>query len=65
MALDADWILTMEEDLTDAGMRRVSFAREALGLGPLEGDKGKTVEWKTVLSAAEDLERAVDFVRVS
>ncbi|GAA6190569.1 alpha/beta hydrolase [Phaeobacter sp. NW0010-22] len=65
MALDVDWVLTMEEDLTDAGMRRVNFAREALGLGPLEGDEGKTVVWKTILSAAEDLEKAVDFVRAS
>jgi acetyl esterase/lipase len=65
LALDADWVLTMEEDITDAGMRRVNFARGALGLGPLEGKQGKTVVWKTILSAAEDLAKAVDFVRAS
>ncbi|MEP0961609.1 MAG: alpha/beta hydrolase fold domain-containing protein [Roseobacter sp.] len=65
MALDASWILNMEEDLTDAGMRRVNFARGSLGLGPLEGPEGKTVVWKTILSAAEDLEKAVAFVRNS
>jgi len=64
-ALDADWILTMDEDLTDAGMRRVNFARDALGLGPLEGTEGKTVVWKTILSAAEDLEKAIAYVRAS
>lgn len=65
MALDADWVVTIEEDLTDAGMRRVNFARDSLGLGPLEGQEGKVVVWKTILSAAEDLEKAVDFVRSS
>ena len=65
MALDADWVVTIEEDLTDAGMRRVNFARGSLGLGPLEGEEGKVVVWKTILSAAEDLEKAVNFVRSS
>ena len=63
--LDADWLLPMNEDITEAGMRRVNFARSTLGLGPLEGDAGKLVVWKTVLSAAEDLEKAVEFVRSS
>ncbi|MEP3667947.1 MAG: hypothetical protein ABJN42_14585, partial [Roseibium sp.] len=57
--------VTIEEDLTDAGMRRVNFARDSLGLGPLEGEDGKVVVWKTILSAAEDLEKAVEFVRSS
>ncbi|MGI9244151.1 MAG: alpha/beta hydrolase, partial [Verrucomicrobiales bacterium] len=64
-ALDAGWLLPMEEDLTDAGMRRVNYARSSLELPPLEGEKGKTVVWKTILSAAEDLRKAVEFVRAS
>ena len=64
-ALDADWLLPMEEDLTEAGMRRVNYARSALGLPPLEGKEGKVVVWKTILSAAEDLSKAVGFVRAS
>jgi dienelactone hydrolase len=65
MDLDAKWVLNMEDDLTEAGMTRVNFARGALGLGPLEGNEGKTVVWKTILSAAEDLNKAVNFVRSS
>lgn len=63
MALDADWLLTIEDDLTNAGMTRVNYARATLGLEPLEGEAGKIVVWKTILSAAEDLEKAVKFVR--
>jgi acetyl esterase/lipase len=64
-ALDADWLLSLEEDITDAGMRRVNFARGASGLAPLTGPEGKIVVWKTILSAAEDLSKAVGFVRSS
>ncbi|MEP5570095.1 MAG: alpha/beta hydrolase [Halioglobus sp.] len=64
-ALDADWLLPMGEDLTEAGMRRVNYARASLDLPPLEGDAGKTVVWKTILSAAEDLFKAVEYVRSS
>ncbi|MEP4485488.1 MAG: alpha/beta hydrolase [Halioglobus sp.] len=64
-ALDADWLLPMSEDLTEAGMRRVNFARASLDLPPLEGDAGKTVVWKTILSAAEDLFKAVEYVQSS
>ncbi|GAB5402635.1 MAG: hypothetical protein Aurels2KO_08660 [Aureliella sp.] len=64
-ALDADWLLPIEEDLTEAGMRRVNYARSTLKLPPLEGEEGKIVVWKTILSAAEDLRKAVGFVRAS
>ncbi|MEP1471759.1 MAG: alpha/beta hydrolase [Halieaceae bacterium] len=64
-ALDADWLLPMNVDLTEAGMRRVNFARASLDLSPLDGEAGKTVVWKTILSAAEDLVTAVEFVRSS
>jgi len=63
--LDAEWLLPMHEDITDAGMRRVNFARSSMGLGPLEGDEGKTVVWKTILSAAEDLNKAIKYVKTS
>jgi len=64
-ALDADWLLPMDVDLTEAGMRRVNYARASLDLPPLEGNAGRTVVWKTILSAAEDLFKAVEFVRSS
>jgi acetyl esterase/lipase len=63
--LDADWLLPMQVDITEAGMRRVNHARSTLGLAPLEGDAGKTIVWKTILSAAEDLSKAVEFVQRS
>ena len=64
-ALDSDWLLPMDVDLTEAGMRRVNYARATLDLPPLEGEAGKEVVWKTILSAAEDLFKAVEFVRSS
>jgi dienelactone hydrolase len=63
--LDADWLVPMHIDLTEAGMRRVNYARSSLGLPPLEGESGKTIVWKTILSAAEDLSKAVVFVQRS
>ena len=61
--LDAPWLLPMNRDLTDVGMARVNFARNAMGLPPLLGDEGKTVVWQSILAAAEDLAMAVEFVR--
>lgn len=63
--LEAEWLVDMNSDLTDAGMSRVNYARSALGLGPLEGEEGKTILWKTILSAAEDLNKAVKYVKKS
>lgn len=65
MALDADWLTTMEEAITPAGIKRVNFARSRMGLPPFTEKEGRTMVWKTILSAAEDVMKAVEFVQNS
>ncbi|MFK7981271.1 MAG: alpha/beta hydrolase [Saprospiraceae bacterium] len=65
MAIDADWLTTKEAAIRQAGIKRVNYARNSMGLPPLGEKEGRTIVWKTILSAAENDLKAVEFVQNS
>jgi hypothetical protein len=64
MAPDAQGLQPMEEAITDAGLARTNFARAAMGLPPVD-KKDKLLLWNGLLSAFEDLDKAIIYVRES
>jgi len=64
MASDAEGLQSFQETITDAGLARTNFARGAMGLPPLKKED-KIIIWNGVLSAAEDLNKAVMKIRAS
>jgi predicted esterase len=64
MAPDAEGLQPYQEAITDAGLARTNFARGAMGLPPVK-KKDKLLLWNGLLSAAEDLNKAVLKVKAS
>ena len=54
--------LALDDVITDAGLLRTNFARRLMGLSPLDRND-KILLWNAAMSAAEDVRRAVAFVR--
>ncbi|MCU7846003.1 MAG: alpha/beta hydrolase [Candidatus Thiodiazotropha sp. (ex Monitilora ramsayi)] len=64
MPPDAEGLQPYKEAITDAGLARTNFARGAMGLPPVKKED-KLLLWNGMLSAAEDLNKAVLKVRAS
>ncbi len=64
MAPDSEGLQPYELAISDAGLARTNFAREAMGLSPVDKED-KLLLWNGLLAAAEDLNKAVLKVRAS
>lgn len=64
MKPDAEGLQAYQEAITDAGLARTNFARGAMGLPPVD-KKDKLFLWNGLLSAFEDLNKAIIKVRES
>ncbi|MGD8719125.1 MAG: alpha/beta hydrolase [Candidatus Zixiibacteriota bacterium] len=64
MSSDAEGLQTYNELITDAGLARTNLVRGFMGL-PLVSEANLQVLWNGVLSAAEDINKAISHVRDS
>jgi len=64
-AIDASWLLNMEDAITETAVKRANLAREYDGQQALGQAEAKTIIWKTLLSAAEDIKKVVEFVKTT
>ncbi len=64
-ALDASWLLNMEDAITETAVKRANLARTYDGKEALEPAEAKIMIWKTLISAAEDIKKVVEFVKTS
>jgi dienelactone hydrolase len=63
--LDLATLQNPDEAITPAGLSRINFVRNDMGLPILADDETRALSWSAVLAAAEDVEKAVDFVRAN
>ncbi len=54
-----------DEAISPAGIARTNFVRSDMGLPILSEDETRALTWSALLSAAEDVEKAVDYVRAN
>jgi len=66
MKVESELLEPYRDAITESGLRRTNMARGFMGLPALpDNDHGRLVIWNTVLSAAEDANKAVMHIRES
>ena len=63
--LDLTTLQNPDEAITPAGLDRINFVRNEMSLPILADDETRALSWSAMLAAAEDVEKAVDFVRAN
>jgi len=63
--LDTPTLQNPDEAISPAGIARTNYVRNDMGLPILTEDETRALTWSALLSAAEDVNKAVEFVRAN